>query len=1191
MFEKRINRDIKGVIKVGQDDGENILQELDEYVVTKELSKHFREFFESYRKGIQGRTDKMGVWISGFFGSGKSHFLKILSYLLANKEVEGKKAIEYFTDGKKIVDNMVIGDIQVAGNTSSDVILFNIDSKSSADAKTNKDAIVEVFLKVFNEMQGFCGSMPFLAELERKLSEDGIYDTFKAKFKESSGNNWADSREDFYFIQDDLIKVLSEMNVMSEEAARVWCEKSGETYNISIEKFSDLVRKYCEKKGNNHHVVFLVDEIGQYIGEDSKLMLNLQTVTEDLGTMCGGKAWIIVTSQQDIDSITKVKGNDFSKIQGRFDTRLSLSSANVDEVIRKRILAKNDDAMDTLKLLYDQKEAVLKNLITFTADTAEKKMYADREEFAAVYPFIPYQFHLLGQVLTAIRTHGASGKHLSEGERSMIALFKESAVSLMENEEGVLVPFSIFYNALHKFIDHTHSSVITHASENKRLTEFDVELLKILFMIKYVKEIKSNEENLTTLLVKNIDEDRIALNNQVEESLKRLIKETLVQKSGDLYIFLTNEEQDINRAISQENVEMGEIITEASTVIFEDIFSDKKYRYNARYNFSFNQIVDDRYFKNNQSNDIGLKVITPYSEQDYTDITLKMISSTENNVVIKLPPDTTFLDEITECLKINKFITKNSLGLPKSFESIKRAKQDELIEKKDRIKMYLEESIKNADIYVNGDRVNIAAKDPANRINEALGKLVSTRYSKLSYMDTAPLLSDIESLFKKDPQLSMFGKDDKTPNKLALDDMLQFIEINTIRHTKTSLKSLHERFEKAPYGFIDLDVQWLIAMLFKQGKVTFTMNGQNVSLIDTVASEIVRYITKREYTEKLLIEKRERASDKQIKAVKEVIKDLFGLTTISEEDDALMGSFKSKATAKLKDIDKLTYEYKIESRFPGKAVVAKAKELLDTIISTNDPMEFFKFIDSKRDEFLDLAEDLEPVEAFFAGEQKGIYAKAWKYIDIFSSSKTYVVDKDLIDVVDKIKAIVTKPSPYAEIYKLPALLSEFGDKHVSLIEKEAEPIREDLQSDLLKVQEVLNLKDYADKFKDKFASLFNELKDKLDTSNEVAAVKNIRYESDALKTRCLNEIDQYEKKLLEEKLKQQKVDIPVDAPKGEVTVKAPVIKTHKNVSLRQITAGKTYTIETEKDVDEVLKMLKEKLMKELDADTVIKLLM
>ena len=84
MFEKQIDRDIKGVIKVGQSDEENVYQELDEYVVTKELLKHFHDFFENYEKGIHGYTDKMGVWISGFFGSGKSHFLKILSYLLKN---------------------------------------------------------------------------------------------------------------------------------------------------------------------------------------------------------------------------------------------------------------------------------------------------------------------------------------------------------------------------------------------------------------------------------------------------------------------------------------------------------------------------------------------------------------------------------------------------------------------------------------------------------------------------------------------------------------------------------------------------------------------------------------------------------------------------------------------------------------------------------------------------------------------------------------------------------------------------------------------------------------------------------------------------------------------------------------------------------------------------------------------------
>ena len=165
--------------------------------MTKELAKHFREFFESYKKGITGHTDKMGVWISGFFGSGKSHFLKILSYLLENKEVNGKKAMDFFTDGKRISDNMVIADITLAGNTSTDVILFNIDSKSAADSKSNKNSIVEVFIKVFNEMQGFCGSMPFLADLERKLSDDGLYDAFKAKFAEVSGSEMGGCKRGF----------------------------------------------------------------------------------------------------------------------------------------------------------------------------------------------------------------------------------------------------------------------------------------------------------------------------------------------------------------------------------------------------------------------------------------------------------------------------------------------------------------------------------------------------------------------------------------------------------------------------------------------------------------------------------------------------------------------------------------------------------------------------------------------------------------------------------------------------------------------------------------------------------------------------------------------------------------------------------------------------------------------------------
>lgn len=613
MFAKPIDRDLQGVIIVGQDETANVKQELEEYVVTRELQKHFADFFAAYKTGITGNTSKTGVWISGFFGSGKSHFLKILSYILENKEIAGKKAIDYFVDDNKIADPMVLADMQLAANTPTDVVLFNIDSKSDSNSKQNKDAIVNVFLKVFNEMQGYCGAMPFLADLERRLNEEGKYEEFKQKFEENYGDAWVDSRQDFDFIQDDIVDTLMDMDFMSEAAARNWCEKAAEPYKISIEDFAKRVKAYIDRKGNNHHVAFLVDEVGQYIGDDSNLMLNLQTVREELGKECNGKAWVIVTSQQDIDSITKVKGNDFSKIQGRFDTRISLSSANVDEVIKKRILDKKDTAAQMLRLLYGQKATTIKNKIVFN-DGVEKKLYADENDFALVYPFVPYQFNLLASVLTSIRTHGASGKHLSEGERSMLAMFKESAMDYKEHEEGTLIPFHAFYDALENFLDHSHRGVIIKAYDNsfinpdhKTKDVFAINVLKTLFMIKYVNDVEANIDNITSLMISDIEDDRIELKAKVEDALKVLMRQMLVQRNGEIYVFLTDEEQEINREIESQNVEMAEVINKASEMIFEDIFTDKKYRYpafNGRYAFPFNSTVDDRPYKANQNYDI-----------------------------------------------------------------------------------------------------------------------------------------------------------------------------------------------------------------------------------------------------------------------------------------------------------------------------------------------------------------------------------------------------------------------------------------------------------------------------------------------------------------------------------------------------------------------------------------------------------
>jgi hypothetical protein len=1197
MFEKKIDRDIKGVIKVGQSDEENVYQELDEYVVTKELLKHFRDFFDNYEKGINGSTDKIGVWISGFFGSGKSHFLKILSYLLKNSVVEGKRAIEYFTDGKKIEDPMLIAKMTNSGTISSDVMLFNIDSKGSAKVGSGKEAIVEVFMKVFNEMQGYCGSIPYLAEFERQLDNEGKFEEFKERFQEIAGAPWEKKRQAFAVIQDKIVKTIVAMDFMSEEAARNWCKNAKGSYDLSIEKFVSLVKEYCEKKGPNHHVIFLVDEIGQYIADDTQLILNLQTIVEDLGTACRGKAWVIVTSQEDIDSITKTKGNDFSKIQGRFDTRLSLSASNVDEVIRKRILEKNEIAEEALKLLYEQKESIIKNLITFTADTADKKLYTDKTDFADCYPFIPYQFNLLGQVLTAVRTHGASGKHLSDQSRSMLALFQESAVRLKDSQEGVLVPFSYFYDPLHKFIDHQHSQVITDAEDNSRLDEFDVELLKVLFMIKYVKEIKANVDNLTTLMISNIDDDRIELRKKIEESLKKLIHETLVQKNGEIYIFLTNEEQEINNAIKNESVEMGEIIGEASTVIFEEILPEKKYRYSSRYLFPFNQKVDDRYYKNNQSNDIGLTIITPYGEE-YSDSALRMLSSQGHAVIVKLPNDSTFLDEITESIKIYKFLNKNASGDKGSFDSIRRAKEDERIEKKERIRIFIEDALKHADIYVNGDKAVIAAKEPVNRISEALGKLVSMQYNKLTYMETAPEVSDIMAIFDDNGgQLTFLGTSDTTPNKLALEDVIQVIGLNNARRMMTSLKALQDKFGAAPYGFDPKDVQWLVAMLFKLGRVSLTYSSQNLSLLSNKKEELVRYLTKREFAEKLLIDIRERATDGQIRSAKEVMKDYFGFALSSDDDDTIMKSFKNKAQDKLKFFNDLMIEYRINPKLPCKSVIEQAKKNLEDILAIKEPAEFFKIVDKNRDDLLDDADDTAPVFDFFKSGQKKIFERALEQIQIFENSKVYVRDQEIIDNVAQMEAIVKAKKPFGKIQNLPDMSMKFVQQYGALLEKEADAMRPIVDDDLKKVLSVLDSKPFAEVFRDRMIQAFEELQQKLETSQEIAAVKNIRLESDTVKLRCLDEITEYEE------AHQPKPDlepptaktVPKSGKDGEIPIKPvtppvqPKQKKRKNISISNVAGARTYSIENEQDIDKFLAEMKQKLLQELEENTIITL--
>lgn len=1182
MFEKDINRDIKGVIKVDQNDEDNIYQELNEYVVTKELKKHFSEFFSVYSQSITNSTDDIGVWISGFFGSGKSHFLKILSYILdSTLVVKDRKPIDFFKEDGKIEDNIVLADMERSTSIDTDVILFNIDAKASTqDAKNN---ILDVFVKVFNERQGYSGEFPFLADFERRLDEEKKYNEFKEEFKNIDGKGWEEERDDYYFIQDEIIQTVVNIDFMKEDEANRWLDNIEDNYNINIDKFAEQMNEYCKSKGKNHHIVFLVDEVGQYIAEDTNLMLNLQTLVEELGVKCHGKVWVIVTSQQNIDDITRVNGQDFSKIQGRFKTRLSLSSSNVDEVIRKRILEKNKTAKETLEADYPNVESKIKNIISFEK-SAEMKNYKNSEDYASFYPFLPYQFNLVQNVLTSIREHSASGKHLADGERSMIALFKEATMKIENKEKDNLVPFNIFYESLEKFIDHTHSGVIQKAGDNDYLNNFDVEILKCLFMIKYVKEIKATSKNLTTLMISNINEDRIDLNDKIDKSLKKLYNQTLIQKNNDEYYFLTNEEQDMNREIKNESVDIGEIQDETANIIFQEIYTDNSVKYNARYNFNFNKSVDDRIFKSKNENDIGLRIITPYYEYNNIDTSQTTLTSLENRhniiktlseknkeVILILPDNMTVYDNILETKQIEKYLRKNSQNLKPELSA---RKQEELHDKKELIRLLLEEAMKNANIYVNGNKLDIMEKNIEIRTNEALKQLVKEVYLKLAYMDFSPNESDVKNVIGSEVQTEFENREPKCLN--ALNDMEDYIIRHQEKWEQVTLKELFNRFSVAPYGFQDLDIEWLVATLFSQKRINLTINSNEITLKKDGSQKIFNYLNKKkQYSEKILISKKKEIANKKIKIVKNTYLEMYNKKIKTNDSETIMDEFIKENNKILDKVNNSLNEFRIFEKYPGKKQLVESKNIFEEINNQKNTSEFFNYIYENEEDILDINDAVKHVLSFFEGKQKYIFKDSYELYEIYDKNKNLINDYELEEIATKIKTILEMQSPYSQIHKLPELENNFKNKFNKLLDVIRKNIRNNIDEDYANLKRQLDNDELKRKYENEIDKKYKELYDRLENEQLISILNGLINESENLKNNYLKKINKYENSNMD-----------------KTTIGNHAI--HENpeekiIDITKIISQSEIKINNDKELNNFINQIKKEIKKELDNNKIVNL--
>ncbi|THV60830.1 BREX system P-loop protein BrxC [Flagellimonas alvinocaridis] len=998
-FEKNINRDIETVIKA--DDRDNISTEVTEYVITEEIAKKARDFFDAYND-FSGAN---GVWISGFFGSGKSHLLKILSYVLENKECDGWKSGELFAE-KVDHDEMLKGDILNATRIPSESVLFNIDQQAQITSKEDANAILSVFYKVFYDHLGYYGFQPHVSEFEMWLEKQGIYAQFIELFDATNKLPWQKARIDYFdpAVTDDIAKVLGEINNASPSKYESILDDIENKQKQSIEDFCNRVNDYILLKPKGFRLNFFVDEVGQYISDNTKLMLNLQTIAETLATKTKGNSWILVTSQEDMETVVgdmnKSQQNDFSRIQARFKIKIPLTSANVDEVIEKRLLDKKDAAQKELVSAYKKNGTHLKSLLSFSEAGVQFKAFDGDDDFANKYPFVPYQFDLFQQCRIALSKHNAfQGKHASVGERSMLGVFQQVIKAIEDRDNNALVSFDLMFEGIRNELrgDIQQSLIL---AERNLTNPFEIKVLKTLFLVKYFNNFKTTKRNISVLLIDDIHVDLKSHEAKIDEALRVLEDQSYIQRSGTIYEFLTDDEKDIEEEIKHTDIDDQAITHLLKEILFDEIIGDSRIKYlENKQDYEFTSKLDGTFF--GREKELEIEIITD-NYQDYDNesfIQSQTMGSTGMKLV--LAPNATFMRDVRMHIKTAKYEKQHrgSATRPQIARILQEKSMLNVTRKRNLIVM-ADKALGEAKVYLNGSNLEMPnSSDGKTKVVNAFQKLVAVVYPNLRMLKSAAFSEDsIKSMVHSTPD-ALFAEDDATISE-AESEVLNEILRRKKRSDRTTLNDLRAVFTKKPYGWHPNAIWTVTAKLFKRGKIEAK---QDSNLLENNAFLNALLVSSNHGNTLLVPQTSFDAS--AIKKLKEIYKDAFDQSCSLREAKDVATTFKQKLTEMSIEVNQLLAQ---KQGYPFLSNLEPFSEKLSKW-SQKDYSYFITSFSEFEDALLDAKEDmLSPIKRFINGEQRKIYDDIKSLLALNTANFDFIQSDEL----STLRELMKSDTPY-----------------------------------------------------------------------------------------------------------------------------------------------------------------------------------
>lgn len=844
LFHRDIRRTIEEVIKVDQEEEQIIRNEISEYIITDAIATYYSQILERYYDTRNNPHEGIGIWVSGFFGSGKSSFAKMLGLALENRDIMGEGAAELFakrTDNPKIQVSLN----QITEHIPTEAVIFDV--STDRGIRSGNQTLTEIMYRQLLQQLGYAEDLD-LAELEITLEGKGELERFKDEYRQVFDQEWDENKDLIAFSLGEASTVMHRLYPDRFSTQNSWIEVMQDRADITSGKLAERCKDLMDRRRPDKNLIFVIDEVGQFISRDVQKMLDLQAIVEQLGVHGQGRFWLVVTSQEKLTELVgglDDKRVELARLKDRFPDRLQvhLEPSDISEVTSKRVLAKDADGEATLRQLYSDHRGRLSSQTQVSADITLPELTTER--FADLYPLLPYQVDLVIQVVSGLRTQEGASKHVGGANRTIIKLAQQLLIhpdtNLAEQPVGTLARIDQVYDLVSGNIP---SEIRGKIDEIRHKVDhpFAQPVAKAICLLQYVKSIHRTDKNIAAMLYPRVGADSKL--PQTKEALSALVKAHQVRQGDDGYRIPSPAEDDWERqraALAPRPADVRRIRAEMLTTLWKPqpthtLCGTKVFKAGLLFNG-----------REEEKGDIPVHLTLSGPGKEYNEQVeeARSRSQAERNEIFWVAPINDDIERITEEVHRSKEI------LSKKEREARTRDETKLVgEEKQRLKRYrsaLQDALRQ--VCLSGSaffRGNDRSPDvDAKSIKKAAETMLAQTLPKVfdRYEEAAAKVKtkDLEALTTEEnlrglpevfAELDLVEERNGTPAFVTesgpLAEVMSTIKNKTDYGETATGRYLANAFAQEPYGW-DFDVVRLFTIsLLRAGKITAISKGQEI---------------------------------------------------------------------------------------------------------------------------------------------------------------------------------------------------------------------------------------------------------------------------------------------------------------------------------------------------------------------------